>query len=65
MVESETIYYMRCNKCGKYMEGCDNAVHPYDTFKTAVFDAERSGWLCLKNNRHYCEKCRKGFENKQ
>lgn len=65
MIETETIYYMRCNKCWKYMEGWDDTPYPYSNYKTAVSDAEKSGWLCLKNNIHYCNDCRKEIKNER
>lgn len=56
MIYTETIRYIRCDKCGKVLK--TNAANNEVTKEAA----ERAGWLITNKGdylteRHYCEEC--------
>lgn len=71
MIEPDTIYYVKCDKCNTYLthifddkftfeEECQ-----FDSIEQCHYVIETHGWLLTEAGSCYCPECRKEMENEK
>ena len=58
MIESDQVYYVRCDICGRYLEDRWHSRAQYLSLLSAASHAEDRGWYCPGSNKHYCIACK-------
>ena len=66
MIETEKIYYLKCDKCGAYLTHTHNndAIEFYDEIE-AEWQAEQQNWTVKPYNEHYCPACQEELETER
>ncbi len=65
MIETEKIYYLKCDNCGAYLPHTHNndSIEFYDVHE-AERQAEQQNWT-IKDSEHYCPACQEELEQER